>query len=85
MNKLSYIVSLIVCGLFIVNTQAAPEDGWELAFYLGTSFSKNETLTIEQDVYPGITLKDAEFATKPFDSPPYYGIRLGRWNDGHAW
>ena len=85
MNKLSNIISIFVCGFFIVNTQAAPEDGWELAFYPGTSFSNNETLTFKQDGYLGITLNNAEFATKPLDSPPYYGIRLGKWNDGHAW
>ncbi len=85
MNKLSYIISIFVCGFFIVNAQASTKDGWDLAFYLGTPFSNNETLTIKQDGYPDITLKNAEFATKPLDSPPYYGIRLGKWNDGHAW
>jgi len=85
MKKPGKSISVFVCGLFIANTQAEPKEGWELAFFLGTSFSKNETLTIKQDGYPDITLNDAEFATKPFDSPPYYGIRLGRWNDVHGW
>jgi hypothetical protein len=85
MNKLSYIISIFLSGFFIVNAQASTKDVWDLAFYPGASFSKNETLTIKQDGYPGITLKNAEFVTKPLDSPRYYGIRLGQWNDGHAW
>lgn len=71
----------------IINARAESnhvlKDGWELAFYLGTAYSKDETLTIKQDGYQDITF-DASFATKPFDSPPYYGIRLGKWNEGHA-
>ena len=78
------VITVIVCGFCIAETQATPKTGWELAFYLGTSFSKDETLTIKQDGFPDITF-DAEFETRPFDSPPYYGIRLGRWNNGHAW
>lgn len=85
MYKVINIITIGVYGFFVTSTQAAPKDGWELVFYLGTSFSKNETLTIKQDGYPDITMDDVEFATKPFDSPPYYGIRLGRWSDGHAW
>lgn len=54
-------------------------------FFLGTSFSKNETLTIKQDGYQDITLDNVEFSTKPFESPPYYGIRLSKWRDGSAW
>lgn len=77
-------LSVLVCGLCITDTQATPKNGWELAFYLGTSFSKDETLTIKQEGFPDIRF-EAEFETKPFDSPPYYGIRLGRWSNGHAW
>lgn len=84
-NTAKILVSICVYGLCVANTQAALKDGWELSFYLGTSFSRNETLTIKQDGYPDITLNDVEFATRPFDSPPYYGIRLGKWRDGHAW
>ncbi len=75
----------VVCGFFTAGTNAAPKDGWELAFYLGTSFSKNESLTIKQDGFPDITLENVEFETRPFDSPPYYGIRLGKWRNGRAW
>jgi hypothetical protein len=85
MNKLSYIISIFLSGFFIVNAQASTKDGWDLAFYPGTPFSNNETLSLKQDGYPDITLKNAELATKPLDSQPYYGIRLGKWNDGHAW
>jgi hypothetical protein len=84
MNKLRYIISIFVSGFFIVNAQASTKDGSYLAFYPGALFSNNETLTIKQDGCPGITLKNAEFVTKPLDSPLYYGIRLGKWNDGYA-
>jgi hypothetical protein len=81
----SALISLMASAFIVGHTYAEPKQGWELAFYLGTSFSKNETLTIKQDGYTDITLDDARFATKPFDSPPYYGIRLGRWHNGHGW
>ena len=84
-NTASIIASIGVYGLSLGTSMASSKDGWELAFYLGTSLSRNETLTIKQDGYPDITLNDVEFETRPFDSPPYYGIRLGRWRTGHAW
>ena len=85
MIKVRILIVVSIFGLFAIGIKAEPRDGWELAFYLGTSFSKNETLTIKQEGFPDITLKDVEFETRPFDSPPYYGIRLGKWRNGRAW
>ena len=52
----SALISLIASAFIVGHTHAEPKQGWELAFYLGTSFSKNETLTIKQDGYTDITL-----------------------------
>lgn len=65
--------------------QAETKSGWELSFFFGTSFSKDEDLTIRQDGQPDILLEDAQFSTKPFQAPPYYALRLGRWYDDVAW
>lgn len=65
------VVVLWVSVFVDVTAHTQPKKGWELAFYLGTSFSKSETLTIQQQGYPDITLHDAAFSTKPFNAPPY--------------
>ena len=81
----SSIISILANALFMMNAHAQQKQGGDLGLYLGTSFSKNETLTIKQQAYPDITLDDVSFSTKPFDSPLDYGIRLGEWKNGHAW
>ncbi|MEZ8292744.1 hypothetical protein AB6D11_02700 [Vibrio splendidus] len=47
----------------------------------GTAFSYEEPITIERDGQSDIDLGSVSFETKPFDSPPYYMLRLGRWDE----
>ena len=54
----SAFISLMASASIVGHALAEPKQGWELAFYLGTSFSKDETLTIKQDGYEDITLED---------------------------
>ena len=82
-NNLKIITILFTMVLIAVDSKA--KDGWEIAFNLGTTISKNETLTIKQNGYPDIVLNDADFKTKPFTSPLYYGLRISKWNSNRAW
>lgn len=82
---LVYILSVLIVSEAQSEIQEEAKNGWELAFFLGTSFSKDETLTIKQDGFPDITLDNARLSTKPFEAPPYYSIRLSKWHDGYAW
>ena len=58
---------------------------YSLAIFSGAVFNSKEDLRIKQDGEEDITINNAEFKTKPMSDPPYYGIRLSRWNNNKAW
>lgn len=58
--------------------------GWSIEGYMGTAYSIPMRLIIEQ---PGEETIDytAHWDTKPLYDAPYYGWRIGRWEEGKAW
>jgi hypothetical protein len=60
------------------------KEGWEVSFHTGTSISRDETLNIYHDL-GDITIRDAKLNTKPFTTPYYYGLRVGKWDGDTAW
>jgi len=61
--------------------------GWEgFAFQLsaGVPFSFPAPLTIAQAGEPKVRLT-ARYRAKPFESPFYYAVRVGRWRGDRAW
>jgi hypothetical protein len=76
---------IALCAIGLMETQLDAKDGWEVALNFGSSFSKNETLTIKQSGYPDIILPHADIKTKAFTVPFYYGLRISRWDNDRAW
>jgi hypothetical protein len=57
---------------------------WTLAAYLGTAWTRPATLTVDRGS-PGTRteLTGVEFDSRSFESPPYYGYRVG-WFNGRS-
>lgn len=73
-----------LCALLMATPALAKEHKWEMAIGLGGSLNQNKTLTIHQDGGSDIVF-DANFKSKPFTKPLYYGLRIARRQDGKAW
>src|SRR5215216_7185469 len=72
---------------FLVLILAAPlaaEQGWAFQTSLGVVENLETRLTIRQSGFEGIEL-DADYETRPFESPFYYSLRAGRWNGRGGW
>lgn len=69
---------------FLAMPALANDAHWQVALGLGGSINKNETLTIHQDNGTDIRF-NANFNSKPFTNPLYYGLRVSRHKDGQAW
>ncbi len=63
----------------------AAEATWCFQAFGGDFWSVPAPLTIRQDGQPDIKINDAEYETKSFQKPPYYSVRVGRWQDERAW
>ena len=50
----------------------------------GTAWSVPTTLTIDQSDLERLSV-DADWETRPFDSPLYYAARIGLWQERHGW
>lgn len=72
-------------GLFAAGISAgAAAATWSLEGSLGAAYNAGTRLTIEQEGEERLSLS-ARYATRSFESPLYYGIRLSRWDGPRAW
>jgi len=60
---------------------------WSIAAYLGASFTRPSTLVLTERFSDGtprdtVTWSDVRFASRSFESPPYYGYRLTWFRHG---
>ena len=62
----------------------ATEPGWRLEAALGAAHSFDSTLRLEQSGFPTLEI-EAGWDNRNFESPPYYGLRFGRWDARGAW
>jgi hypothetical protein len=60
------------------------EKSWTVEAMTGIAYSFKTRLNIEQTGQPDISFK-AKYDTKPFTTPWYYDVRVGKWKDGKAW
>lgn len=60
------------------------QDGWVVQGSLGAVASAQSRLTIHQSGYPDLKI-DANYETRPFESPQYYMLRAGRWSGRTGW
>jgi hypothetical protein len=75
------LITLLASALAL---PAAAEDGWVLQGSIGAVANLETSLKIRQDGFETIDL-DADYETRPFESPPYYSLRAGRWRDRRGW
>ncbi len=68
-------------SLLLVLLVASPASAqWYGVVYLGANKTQPADITVKGDGYEE-TLKKVEFEARPFETPPYYGWRLGRFID----
>jgi hypothetical protein len=73
--------------LFLLLSLAAPlaaEEGWAFQASLGAAANLETTLKIRQSGFETIEV-DADYETRPFEDPPYYSLRAGRWSGRGGW
>jgi hypothetical protein len=67
----------LVCVLFL--SMATPASAqWYGVVYFGANKTQPADITVKGDGYDQ-TFPNVEFEARPFESPPYYGWRLGRF------
>ena len=67
---------LLVFGLLLPR---AADAQWYVAGYLGTNHTLPSTVSIDQPALgTSLAFDDVEFDARPFESPHYYGVRVGR-------
>ena len=57
---------------------------WSVELRTGSAKSFSTGLDIEQTGFPKIHF-DADYETRPFEDSPYYGYRISRCSEKHAW
>jgi hypothetical protein len=84
--KTLWLAVLLLVFLLVPPLRA--ETGWTFQLSLGEVANLDTSLKIRQEGEPTLDL-DADYETRPFESPFYYSLRAGRWVDhqgGHrAW
>jgi hypothetical protein len=75
----------IVTGLLLLGLAVpAPAETLSLQVSGGSVYNLQLPLVIRQDGQETIRL-NADYDTKPFETPIYYSLRLGWWKDSAAW
>lgn len=75
---------LISLFCLVAASTAAGEGRWRAELALGGAHSLGSTLTVEQADHPAIAL-EAGWATRAFESPFYYALRLARADARGVW
>lgn len=81
---LKRVLCLLVGGFLVMMPLLAKAE-WSLSVASGVDYNIPLRLRIRQNTYPNIIVKNARYNTYPFQSPPFYDIRLGKWYEGAAW
>jgi hypothetical protein len=73
-----------IAALLLLAAPLRAETDWTFQLSLGEVANLDTSLKIRQEGEPTLDL-DADYETRPFESPFYYSLRAGRWNDSRAW
>lgn len=79
-----YFAAFVVISLLFCLPGPAPADMLSFQASGGAAYNFPLPLVIRQDGEDNIRLR-ADYDTKPFETPIYYSIRLGRWKESAAW
>ncbi len=75
---------LLLIAPLLVNRSEGTETIWGIEVYGGSAYNFTTPLTIHQSGYDDIRL-NARYDTRPLGMPPYYDVRLSRWNGERGW
>ncbi len=81
----STVKSVFAFTMALVATSSYARDDWQISLGTGTALSYSESIKIEMDDGSNIDSGDVSWNTKPFDTPPYYDIKIAKWHDDHAY
>ncbi len=82
-NQMTTLLKLaLFCIAYLFPCYALATYSFEAA--TGGAYNFPMPLNIYQKGYPNINMT-AHYDTKPFSPPPYYLLRIGKWNDNKAW
>ena len=81
MKYRSILISLVASVLAL---PAVAEDGWVFQGSLGAVANLETSLEVRQEGFETIEL-DADYETRPFESPQYYSLRAGWWRGQGGW
>jgi hypothetical protein len=76
--------AVVALAALAVAAPARAQESWALEGYLGAAWNLPTPLSIHQTGQDDIKLT-AHYETRPFEQPPYYAWRLGRWTKDRAW
>jgi hypothetical protein len=75
-------VLLFGIGAWLMSSTPVDAD-WTVAAYLGNTWTSPADLTVDRPASGGqTTLSDVAFDSRSFESPPYYGYRVGWFQEG---
>jgi hypothetical protein len=74
------VCSFVMAASTLLATAGEARAQWFTAVYLGANHTHAATVAIERPA-DGVSLayRDVAFDARPFESPQYYGLRVGRW------
>ena len=70
--------------LALLAAPAVAEEGWTFQASVGEVYNIDTSLEIRQEGFETIDV-DADYETRPFESPLYYSLRAGRWTGRTGW
>jgi hypothetical protein len=78
------VLAALALGPASAISGTAGEPGWRVEAAFGAAHSFGSTLSLEQAGFPTLEI-NAEWESRSFESPPYYGLRVARQDARGAW
>jgi hypothetical protein len=70
---------VLVAAWCLIAAAPASADDWTFAFFLGTCTTRSNTLTLDRPIEAThVSVTPVAYDARSFESPPYYGYRVGR-------
>jgi hypothetical protein len=80
--RTAWALALLLAAGLAARAHAAE---WHLQVAVGAAANRESSLAVRQEGFEEIRVPDAEYETRPFESPLYYALRAGRWSERRGW
>ena len=78
------ILGIVPIALLSFASPSFAGSGWAIEFLVGVPFSFPSSITIRQGEEPDLHHRP-RFASRPFNRPLYYAVRIGKWDGSDGW